>query len=66
MKEFFSAVICYLQKKLPLAVKLLISAGCLHLEIRKKENIMKNIEYLGQVFLHVKQEKEVSHQQIHS
>ena len=59
MKEFFIAVICYLQKNLPLADKLLISAGCLHPENRKNEYIVKNLECLAKCFLHVVQESEV-------
>ena len=52
MKDFFIAVICYLQKKLPLGDKLLISAACLHPE--------KNIKYLAKCFPHFVQQKEVS------
>ena len=44
MMEFFIAVICYLQKKLPLGDKLLVSAGCLHPDNRKNEYIVRNIE----------------------
>ena len=59
MEEFFIAVICYFQKKLPLGDKLLLSAGCLHPDNRKNEYTVKNIEYLAKSFPHV-QESEVS------
>ena len=60
MKEFFIAVICYLQKKLSLGDKLLKSAGFLHLDNKKNEYPVKNIKYLAKCFPYIVQESEVS------
>ena len=60
MKEFFIAVISYLQKKLPLGENLLICAGCLHPDSRKKDYTSKHIEYLAKQFPHVVKESEIS------
>ena len=57
MKNFLVAVSSYLQKKLPLQDKLLISAACLHPVNRKKHSSCRNIEYLASLF---PQGKEVS------
>ena len=60
MKNFLVAVSSYLQEKLPLQDKLLISAGCLHPANRKKHLSGQNIEYLARLFPHVVKEKEIS------
>ena len=60
MKNFLVAVRSYLQKKLPLQDKLLISAACLHPVNRKKHSSDRNIEYLASLFPHVVKEEEIS------
>ena len=60
MKNFLVAVSSYLQKKLPLQDKLLISAVCLHPVNWKKHSSGWNIEYLASLFLHVVKEEEIS------
>ena len=52
MKEFYIAVITYLQNKFPLNDKLLIAAGSLHPLNRKKKSTLKSIELLAKSFPH--------------
>ena len=60
MRKFFIAVTCYLQKKLPIADNLLISAACLHPDNRKTEHSVRNIKCLAKHFPHVVTENEIS------
>ena len=60
MKIFLVAVRSYLQEKLPVQDKLLISAACLHPVNRKKHLSGQNIENLARLFPHVVKEKEIS------
>ena len=60
MKNFLVAVSGYLQKKLPLKDKFLISAACLHPVNRKKHSSGRNIDYLASLFPHVVKEEEIS------
>ena len=60
LKNFLVAASSYLQKKLPLQDKLLISAACLHPANRKKHSSGRNIEYLAGLFPHVVKEEEIS------
>ena len=60
MKNFLVAVSSYLQNKLPLQDKLLISAACLHTVNRKKHSSGWNIECLASLFPHVVKEEEIS------
>ena len=60
MKNFLVVFSSYLQKKLPLQDKLLISAACLHPVNWKKYSSGQNIEYLASLFPHVVKEEEIS------
>ena len=60
MKEFYIAVITYLQKKFPLNDNLLIAAGSLHPLNMKKKSTLKSIEFLAKSFPRVIAEEEVS------
>ena len=60
MMKFYVAVTSYLQKKLPLTDKVLISCGSLHPDSRKKQTSCRHIEYLAGLFPHVITENEVS------
>ena len=60
MKNVLVAVSSYLQEKLPLQDKLLISAACLHPVNRKKHSSGWNIEHLASLFPHVVKEEEIS------
>ena len=53
MKNFLVVVSSYLQKKLPLQDKLLISAASLYPVNRKKHSSGRNMEYLATLFPHV-------------
>ena len=60
MKNFLVVVSSYLQKKLLLQDKLLISAACLHPVNRKKYSSGRNIEYLASLFPYFVKEEEIS------
>ena len=60
IKNFLVTVSSYLQKKLPLQEKLLISATCLHPVNQKKHSSGQNIEYLASLFPHAVKEEEIS------
>ena len=60
IKNFLVTVSSYLQKKLPLQEKLLISATCLHPVNQKKHSSGRNIEYLASLFPHAVKEEEIS------
>ena len=61
MKNVLVAVSNYLQKKLPLQDKLLISAPCLPLSSKSKKAFSgRNIEYLAGLFPHTVKEEKIS------
>ena len=60
MKNVLVAVSSYIQKKLPLQDKLLISAACLHPVNRRKDSSGWNIDYLASLFPHVVKEEKIS------
>ena len=60
MKNFLVVVSSYLQKKLPLQDKLLISAASLYPVNRKKHSSGRNMEYLATLFPHVVKQEEIS------
>ena len=60
MRKFFIAVTRYLQKKLPIADNLLISAACLNPDNRKTKHSVRSIKCLAKHFPHVVTENEIS------
>ena len=60
MWDFYLATVTYLQKKLPLTSKVLLSVSCLRPKNRIVEGSMRSIEYLAKVFPHVIKEEQLS------
>ena len=60
MLKFCEKLAAYLHKTLPLDKAVLAKAACYHLDNRKKEFIIHQIEYLAKVFPQMIDEEKVS------